>query len=330
MKRLFFFFLFCYWFLLGNAQNLVRNPGMDSSVTCPNGLGDIINCQYWFNPTGNSPDYFHLCRSGLAPTNAIGWQMPYSDSAYLGFGTYVNINPNSREYVEGILITPLLTGKKYCVEIYLSLANNCEAATAPVGIYFSDTLINIPLDSVFGAYLHNLPFTPQIEFPLVSDSANWVLVSDTFIANGGEQYFTIGNFRNSASIVVDTLYPFIVGFDSYYYLDNVSVYLCEDTAQPPPPVEPVSSISIPNIFTPNGDNINDDFRIETENLTAYSLDIYNRWGVQVFTTASISQFWDGRTTSGIECSDGTYYYIISAMGADNKPYSLKGFVTLLR
>ena len=305
---------------------------MDTSINCPNGLGDIINCENWFNPTGNSPDYFHLCRPGLAPTNTIGWQMPYSDSAYLGFATYISLAPNGREYVEGLLISPLLTGKKYCVEMYLSLANNCEAATAPVGIFFSDTLINIPLDSVFGAYLHNLPFTPQIEFPMVSDSANWVLVSDTFIANGGEQYFTIGNFRNAASIVVDTLYPFVVGFDSYYYLDNVSVVLCEDTTTPPPPpppVEPVSQLTAFNAFSPNGDGVNDVFTVTYKDIKTYRLQIFNRWGNLIFETDNPEQGWDGRYNGG-EVPEGTYYYLIDATGLDEERYLLKGFITLVR
>ena len=333
MKKLYLFFLFCFCFLLGNAQNLVKNPGFEARYNCPFGQGELFECQNWFNPTFNSPDYFHSCNpTNLVPTNIWGYQFPRTDSAYAGFGVFSSGNINSREYIEGELIQPLDSGKKYCFEMYLSLCDFCQVSAGPIGVYFSDTLVYLPLDSVSGWYLHYLPFTPQLEFTAVTDTAGWVLVQDTFIATGNERYLIIGNFRTGVNTVIDTLFPIIAGYGSYYYVDDVSVTFC-DTIQPPPPpppVEPVSSISIPNIFTPNGDNINDDFRILTENLTTYSLEIYNRWGVQVFSTSYTGQFWDGRTTSGAECSDGTYYYIIRATGADSKPYSLKGFVTLIR
>jgi gliding motility-associated-like protein len=333
MKKAVFVIFFLILSLVQYGQNLVRNPGMDSTNYCPTFLGDVGACQYWINATGSTPDYFHLCQPGLAPSNAAGWQMPHSDSAYLGFASYVSPAPNSREYIAGQLLTPLDSGIKYCVEMYLSLCDICEAAAGPIGIYFSDTLISLPLDSGGGSYLHYLDFVPQLEFAAVTDTANWVLVNDTFTASGGELFFVIGNFRTGANTEIDTLFPFTLGFGSYYYIDDVSVKFCDDTTTPPPPpppVEPISTISVPNVFTPNGDNVNDDFRILTENLSTYSLEIYNRWGVQVFTTIYSGQFWDGRTTSGSECSDGTYYYIIRAIGEDNKQYLLKGFVTLIR
>ena len=57
---------------------------------------------------------------------------------------------------------------------------------------------------------------------------------------------------------------------------------------------------------------------------------YDRWGLKVFQSISISDFWDGRTTSGIECVDGTYYYLFMGTGINNKEYNYKGFLQLIR
>ncbi|MEL0594174.1 MAG: gliding motility-associated C-terminal domain-containing protein [Planktothrix rubescens PR223] len=332
MKKLLLLLVGLVWLFEANGQNLVRNPGMDSSYYCPIGLGDfpVIN---WFNPTGSSPDYFHSCNPLLSPSNAIGWQQPLSDSGYLGFASFISGSPNSREYIEGALLTPLDSGLKYCVEMYLSLSNQSEAASGNIGIYFSDTLVNIPFDSTGWWYLHYLPFTPDIEFPMVTDTANWVLVRDTFVATGGEQFFVIGNFRTGANTVVDTLYPFTVGFDSYYYVDNVSVTYCDDTTPPPPPPPPppaqVSTLITYNAFSPNGDGVNDVFATTNENLIYYRLTIFNRWGNTLYETTDPQGGWNG-TYQGGEVPDGTYFYLIHARGIDGKEYLLKGYVTLLR
>lgn len=66
---------------------------------------------------------------------------------------------------------------------------------------------------------------------------------------------------------------------------------------------------MPNVFTPNGDQVNDLFSFtKCDNILKTT--IYNRWGNEVFKTEKQNHFWDGRTTSGEECADGTYFYVI--------------------
>lgn len=69
-------------------------------------------------------------------------------------------------------------------------------------------------------------------------------------------------------------------------------------------------IVIPNIFTPNNDNINDVFEIQGIN-SQFSLTILNRWGEKIFSQKPYLNNWDGRTRSGLEVPNGTYYYILS-------------------
>jgi gliding motility-associated-like protein len=94
-------------------------------------------------------------------------------------------------------------------------------------------------------------------------------------------------------------------------------------------VEVVEGLDIPNVFTPNGDGFNDDFNIHASGISQYFLQVFNRWGVLLFESSSPYVKWDGKTMSGENCADGTYYYILSAKSESND-YSQHGFVTLLR
>jgi|GEM_PF-5612333 len=86
------------------------------------------------------------------------------------------------------------------------------------------------------------------------------------------------------------------------------------------------AIEIPNVFTPNGDGINDIFKINLsgENLINFNISIYDRWGILVFTSPNINYKWDGRTTSGLKVVSGTYFYVLDL---NTKQY--KGFITVL-
>jgi gliding motility-associated-like protein len=95
-------------------------------------------------------------------------------------------------------------------------------------------------------------------------------------------------------------------------------------------IEEPSVIHVPNIFTPNGDNVNDAFYVTSEGLSAFDMKIYDRWGVLMGHVTSAIQGWDGRTKAGVLATDGTYYYIISATGYDGKTYNLSGFLLLVR
>lgn len=89
-------------------------------------------------------------------------------------------------------------------------------------------------------------------------------------------------------------------------------------------------IKVPNVFTPNGDGENDFLVIPGGGIMEYELVIYNRWGQSVFTTTAREISWDGRTTAGVECSEGTYYYTLTAISNSGNDYSQTGYVTLFR
>lgn len=87
---------------------------------------------------------------------------------------------------------------------------------------------------------------------------------------------------------------------------------------------------IPNVFSPDGDGINDVFYINNTCLKDFYLEIFNRWGMKIFETTK-GGGWDGYTASGIKSPDGTYYYIFKGISIiSNKDYGTAGAVSLVR
>jgi gliding motility-associated-like protein len=87
---------------------------------------------------------------------------------------------------------------------------------------------------------------------------------------------------------------------------------------------------MPNIFTPNGDNINDFFTINPENAIELDMVIVNRWGNVVFESNDVNAVWNGRNRNdGAMCSPGTYFYKFRIVGMDGEEKTEHGFVQLV-
>ena len=105
--------------------------------------------------------------------------------------------------------------------------------------------------------------------------------------------------------------------------------VCSDTATSMIHVTLVSSLTVPNVFTPNGDGKNDLFTLNAVNIGSITLTIFDRWGLKMYEeTKNGSAAWDGKNKSGKLVPDGTYFYIIKATGLDDKAYDLSGFVQM--
>jgi len=90
-----------------------------------------------------------------------------------------------------------------------------------------------------------------------------------------------------------------------------------------------SFLQVPNVFTPNGDGKNDEFRVSYRSIATYKILLYSSWAGRVFISTDPGEGWDGRT-GGKLAPPGVYYYLITATGTDGKKYKLKGNVNLLR
>lgn len=86
-----------------------------------------------------------------------------------------------------------------------------------------------------------------------------------------------------------------------------------------------SMLLVPNVFTPNGDGANDEFRVVYRSIKEFQCWVYNRWGHQVFHSDNPDEGWDG-TIGGRPAAEGAYFYVIRALGTDadeNAKYTLK-------
>lgn len=92
-------------------------------------------------------------------------------------------------------------------------------------------------------------------------------------------------------------------------------------------------MDIPNVFTPNGDGLNDYFyprQYLTGGLTSFKMNIYNRWGMLIFETTSLDgSGWDGKFNN-VDQPVGVYVYVIDGTFKDGQKEHHQGNVTLLR
>ncbi len=89
------------------------------------------------------------------------------------------------------------------------------------------------------------------------------------------------------------------------------------------------AIYVPNTFIPDGNNVNEVFKIYGGNIKEMECEIFNRWGELVYTLSSINDFWDG-TYKGKICQDGTYTWKLNFQDFQYRKYQLTGHVNLLR
>jgi gliding motility-associated-like protein len=92
-------------------------------------------------------------------------------------------------------------------------------------------------------------------------------------------------------------------------------------------VKLLKSPTIPNVFTPNGDGVNDTWVIQyLESYPGATVEIYNRYGQLVFRSTGYTKPWDG-SYKGKQVPAGTYYYIINPK---NGRQQMSGFVDVVR
>lgn len=192
----------------------------------------------------------------------------------------------------------------------VSVTNACGTDIASVNVAVGQVTANFTPDVISGTAPVNIVFTDNSS----SSAVSW--------------QWNFGDGNNSSQ--QDPANTYTSGGNYVVVLTVSDALGCTDTATALIVVTDIPSLlTVPNVFTPNGDGTNDFFLTQNEGLKTFSLQIFDRWGMLLFETEDPSQGWDGKNTSGGTVVDGTYYYVITASGFDKKTYAFSGFLTLL-
>lgn len=121
--------------------------------------------------------------------------------------------------------------------------------------------------------------------------------------------------------------------DSILYVTQIGNYWVEVTVNECTAIDYItinykceSILEIPNIFTPNGDGINDYFvPVKSEGIASMKTVIVNRWGNVVFETDDLLINWNGQNVN-----DGTYFWIIEYIDLNEGENKIHGFVNVLK
>ena len=152
--------------------------------------------------------------------------------------------------------------------------------------------------------------------------------SYTFNATGGDNYVWSDGFTNGETIIPDAgTYTYTVAGSSGTCFDSDEVVITVTNCD--------WEFELPNVFTPNGDQINDFFVPTKEsNITVKEFNIFNRWGNLVYKSDAPILIWNGKTNVGEliedEVVNGVYFYVIQFTTVLLEEKMEQGFVHVLR
>jgi len=97
----------------------------------------------------------------------------------------------------------------------------------------------------------------------------------------------------------------------------------------------IANLLLPNVFSPNGDGLNDTWLISNSAYRGIDLQVYDRWGVQVFSesvngSAPVQLAWDGASDSGSDVPEGVFIYAVEIELASGQKITRTGSVTVIR
>lgn len=202
-----------------------------------------------------------------------------------------------------------------------SISPSITFSTKDGDIIGTDTTASAPLIATFHANVSNLgSYTGYYEwrFYVPGNENNPYLIRYT--------EDTDYTFTTSGSSYIVLYATFVNGKDTVAYTSD---YWKETT--PLKVTISESKLEVPNAFSPNGDGINDIFKVKSgyQSLTDFHAYIFNRWGQKIYEWTDPSQGWDG-TYNGHDAKQGVYFVLVKAKGADGINYNIKRDVNLLR
>ncbi|MFN3342768.1 MAG: gliding motility-associated C-terminal domain-containing protein [Flavobacteriales bacterium] len=268
------------------------------TVTGNNGCSSTSSVTVTVNPlpTVSLPANATFCAGGSTVLNVTGTATSFAWTPSNGLSSTTTSNPTASPSAN-TTYTVTGTDANGCtatasVNVVVSSITATATATPPAGVEPLDVVFtNTTVGGVMYAWNYG---NGQSEITANTTTSATYPVDSTF-------YVTL--IATNADGCVDTLVLTIVVYDDF-------------------------SLLIPNVFSPNGDGSNDEFRIVATGVVNMTMTIYNRWGKEVGMFNSPSGSWDGKN-NGKMSPEGTYFYIFKAEKSDGTPIEQNGTVTLV-
>jgi len=176
----------------------------------------------------------------------------------------------------------------------------------------------------------------EIERPFTTTQEKYSApLSCQFFSNANEpvaKFYKWRIYKNKELLIPrtdkDHRYTFTEAGDYEVKVTASNAALCSDSSSMSIKISE-SSLLVPNVFTPNGDGQNDEFRVAYKSIITFEAWVYNRWGRKVFYWNDPQKGWDGNI-NGKKAVPGAYFYVMKATGSDGVKYLKKGDINLLR
>lgn len=228
------------------------------------------------------------------------WNMGNLDSISSMDSTFYSYNSSGEFYPYVTILDAANCAVTYWLDTIVLELNNLNAAFTvnPMEVIYGDPLqVFNESSGGFGGIVSNV----------------WDFYGNTFEENS-EDFFHY--FDEAGQLIIS-----LIVYDSLG---------CTDTARLLVIVVP--DVSIPNVFTPNGDGANDVFRLINNGYKEYEVVILNRWGNVMSTTYVVDDnyLWDGKTANGDFAEEGVYFYRINGILADGNTRGEHGFFHLVK
>jgi gliding motility-associated-like protein len=220
--------------------------------------------------------------------------------------------------------------------------SNTSTNQAPSHLYSGAGLYDVSLsitttegcvtDTILTDYIEVFPL-PSANFELDPELINLLNAEINFtdLSNGNldSWNWNFGDGENSTLQNPEHLYQ-----DTGTYTINLlvtTIHGCTDETQRQLIVEPDFMFYVPNAFTPNSDDRNDNFRGYGEgvNWDTYQMSIFNRWGELIYYTENIDEPWDG-TFRGAPVELAVYVWKINLEDVKGNEHDYFGHVSVVR
>ena len=208
-------------------KNLVPNGGFDAPGKKIKSGGQVELAEGWESPHDLKADLFSTASKSQeysASDNIYGRETPELGENYAGFVAYSYKSAKPRTYLQTQLSSPLVAGRVYCVKFWYSMADLAKYSCNNIGL-------NLSKEKLTSTIIDKNEVKPQImhsQNKQLDQQYVFEAICRTFIAEGGEQYITIGNFtKYEETKAVKVKRP--SGFSKpqqtigYYYIDDISI-----------------------------------------------------------------------------------------------------------